>query len=155
MEREANRPAAPIIVDADATPRDCLKIIDELAEAFGREVITVASIHHRIDRPNHRVVGDEPQATDLAVVNLTVAGAIVVTQDQGLAALVLAKGAAAIAPHGEIFREDRMTMLLEERNILARWRRSGGRTKGPAPRSKADNLRFATNLRKLLAGELS
>jgi uncharacterized protein YaiI (UPF0178 family) len=141
---------APIIVDADAAPRECLRIIDELAAEFGREVITVASIHHRIDRPNHRVVGDEPQATDLAVINLTRPGTIVVTQDQGLAALVLAKGAAAIAPHGEIFRDDRMDAMLEERNILARWRRSGGRTKGPSPRSKADNLRFAANLRSLL-----
>ncbi len=139
-----------IIVDADATPRTCLKIVIELAAQYDWEVTTVASINHRIDSPDHRVVGDEPQAADLAVMNLARAGDVVVTQDHGLAAMVLSKGTTALAPSGLIYENDRMTLMLEERNELARWRRGGGRTKGPAPRSPQDDRQFRASLSKLL-----
>ncbi len=139
-----------IIVDADATPRTCLKIVIELAAQYGWEVTTVASINHRIDSPDHRVVGDEPQAADLAVMNLAKTGDVVVTQDHGLAAMVLSKGTMALAPSGLIYDNERMTLMLEERNELARWRRGGGRTKGPAPRSNQDDQKFRASLSKLL-----
>ena len=139
-----------VIVDADACPRSCLKIVQKLAREYKYEVITIASFNHQIDNPNHFVVGNESQATDIAVINRTRVGDIVVTQDWGLAAMVLAKGGKAIAPNGRIFRTDQIDLLLEERNVLAKFRRAGGRTSGPAKRTPSDDLYFTKSLIELL-----
>jgi uncharacterized protein len=138
-----------VIVDADACPRNCLQIIQKLSGLYHYEVITVASFNHQIQSPNHWIVGNESQAADIKVSNLTRSGDIVVTQDWGLAAMVLAKNAKAISPTGKIFEAATIDLLLEERDILAKHRRSGGRTKGPSKRNKADDQNFETNLQKL------
>jgi uncharacterized protein YaiI (UPF0178 family) len=139
-----------IIVDADACPRACLQIAQRLAAAYGIRVITVASFNHRIENAEHIVVGNEPDAADLAVLNRTRPGDVVITQDWGLAALVLGKQARAIAPGGQIYLDSRIDRMLEERNILAKYRRGGGRTKGPSKRRPQDDNRFAANLEQLL-----
>ena len=76
---------------------------------------------------------------------------IVVTQDYGLAAMVLGKGAVAINQNGLVFSDENMDRLLMERHIGQRIRRGGGRTKGPAKRTKDDDARFEDALRKLLS----
>ena len=96
------------------------------------------------------VVGNEPQAADLAVMQLAGRGDIVVTQDWGLAALVMGKGAKAISPRGMIYEEDKMDFMLEERHFKAQFRRQGGRTKGPAAWSLDDSKRFQRNLERML-----
>jgi uncharacterized protein YaiI (UPF0178 family) len=142
--------ATRVIIDADACPRTCLQIVDKLARVYHFEVITVASFNHRFGHTHHQVTGDEPQATDIAIINQVREGDIVVTQDWGLAAMVLGKRASAIAPGGRIFNDDQMDLLLEERNILAKFRRGGGRTRGPAKRTSGDDYRFETNFLTLL-----
>lgn len=111
----------------------------------------MASFNHRINNPIHLVVGDESQAADITVVNQTQPGDIVITQDWGLAAMVLAKQAHALSPQGRIYEPDQMDSLLEERHLLAEYRRSGGRTKGPAKRTRNDDERFMENFRKVLS----
>ena len=140
-----------VIIDADACPRSCLRLVQDLAPDYGYQVVTVASFNHVIDNPLHLVVGDEPQATDIAIINRTQANDIVVTQDWGLAAMVLGKQAAAIAPNGKIFDEQQIELLLEQREVLAKYRRGGGRTRGPAKRGQDDERRFAEGFRKLIA----
>ncbi len=127
-----------------------MQIAQKLAEQFNFKLITVASFNHRILNENHLVVGDESQATDIAIANLTQAGDIVITQDWGLAALILGKKAHAISPRGRIYSSDQIDLLLEERNLLAKFRNSGGRTKGPSKHSKDDDQIFEANLVKLL-----
>ncbi|HBF37571.1 MAG TPA: hypothetical protein DDW50_09650 [Firmicutes bacterium] len=139
-----------IIIDADACPKNCLQIIEKLSGFYHYEVITVASFDHQIHSPNHYIVGNESQAADIMVSNLTHSGDIIVTQDWGLAAIVLAKNAKAISPTGKIFESTTIDLLLEERDILAKHRRSGGRTKGPSKRNKNDDQNFENNLRKLI-----
>ncbi len=127
-----------------------MQIAQKLARDYNYELITVASFNHQIPNENHFVVGDESQATDIAVANLTQTGDIVITQDWGLAALVLGKKARAISPRGRIYTADQIDLLLEERNLLAKYRSSGGRTKGPSKHSKDDDRLFESNLLKLL-----
>ncbi|MGE5606441.1 MAG: YaiI/YqxD family protein [Bacteroidota bacterium] len=122
----------------------------KLAGQYNYEFVTVASFNHLILNENHHVVGDESQAADIAVANLTQPGDIVITQDWGLAALVLGKKARAISPRGRIFTTEQIDLLLEERNLLAKYRKSGGRTKGPAKHSKNDDRLFESNLLKLI-----
>jgi uncharacterized protein YaiI (UPF0178 family) len=139
-----------VIVDADACPASVLKICRQVTREFGIPLWTVASFHHQIESEKHITVGDAPEETDIAVANAARAGDVVVTQDWGLAALVIGKGAAAVSPNGRIYRPESIPFLLEERSLKARLRRSGTRTKGPAKRSPADDQRFTAALYKLL-----
>lgn len=144
-----------VIVDADACPKSCLQTVKKLARRFGFQVITVASFNHNIDNEEHVIVGNEKDAADLAVVNRTEAGDIVVTQDWGLAALILGKQGRAIAPNGSVYRDSRIDNMLEERSLLAKFRRSGGRTKGPSKRSPEDDARFEANFRRMVEESMS
>jgi len=144
-----------IIVDADACPRSVLGICRKAASRLGIPLWTVASFKHRLDADQHIVVGDSPQEADIAIVNAAEEGDVVVTQDWGLAAMVLARGARALSPSGRIFCPETIPFLLEEREIKARFRRGGGRTRGPAKRTPADDRRFGASLYHLLGGDLS
>jgi hypothetical protein len=139
-----------IIVDADATPKNVLDICRQVAKLFPVSLVTVASFNHQIESNWHVVVGNSPQETDMQVANLTDRGDIVVTQDWGLAAIVLGKGAVALSPSGQIFRAETIGFLLEERELKARFRRSGGRTKGPRKRTAEDDRKFRKSLCRLL-----
>ena len=77
------------------------------------------------------------------------------TQDWGLAALVLSKKASAISPTGIEYNPEKMTFMLEEREIKAKFRRNGGRTKGPAKRTTADDLKFKQTLEKMVLRSIS
>ncbi|MFD2371974.1 DUF188 domain-containing protein [Brevibacillus sp. GCM10020057] len=141
---------ARVLIDADACPRQALAIVQELCGEYGWNYYTYASFHHQLVGPNHITVDAGPQAVDTRLANDARAGDIVVTQDIGLAALILGKKAFALSPHGMIFDPQRIEFHLEERNEKARFRRGGGRTKGPAARTRQDDLRFAEALRSLL-----
>lgn len=146
-----NVPHKKIIVDADACPRSIREIITACAKKFSWEMITVASFNHQITgEQQHITVGNEDQAADLAVLRITGKNNIVVTQDWGLAALVLGKGAEAISPRGIIYDEKKIDFLLEERYLKAKFRRGGGKTKGPSVWKKEDDERFRNNLEKLM-----
>ncbi|MBM7856081.1 uncharacterized protein YaiI (UPF0178 family) [Desulfohalotomaculum tongense] len=139
-----------IIVDADACPKKVLNICQKTAVENDIEFWTVASFNHHIESPHHIMVGNNSQEADIRIANLCSGGDIVVTQDWGLAAVVLGRGAAALSPWGKIFRAETIDFLLEEREVKAKLRRAGGRTKGPGKRTKEDDKRFARSLQKLI-----
>lgn len=140
-----------IIVDADACPRKVKSIIVTLSKKYNTEVIMVASFNHNITGEFQViVVGNEPQSVDLAVINLTRKNDIVVTQDWGLAAVILGKGAQAISPLGMLYKNEKIEFLLEQRHLKAKIRRSGGRTKGPAARTGDDDEVFKSAFEELL-----
>jgi len=142
-----------VLIDADACPRQALAIAQELCREYGWSCFTYASFHHQLSGPNHITVDAGPQAVDTRLANDTRAGDIVVTQDIGLAALILGKQASSLTPHGLIFDPEHIAFHLEERNEKARFRRGGGRTRGPAARTRVDDQRFAEALRFLLEKE--
>lgn len=139
-----------VVVDADACPRACLQVLQKHKKSWNYRLLTIASVDHQINNPDHIVVGKGADAADLAVINNTSRGDIVVTQDWGLAALILGKGALAISPSGRIYSEQNIDFLLQERFLKARHRRAGGRTKGPAARTSQDDQRFEKSFMKLL-----
>lgn len=139
-----------IIIDADAAPRQVMQICKKATGHFSVQLVTVASFNHVIDSDCHLMVSDEPQATDIRVANLTERGDLVVTQDWGLAALVLAKGAVVLTPKGRVFQNKEITFLLEKRETMSKIRRSGKRVRGPKKRRRVDDKRFEKNLYKWL-----
>ncbi|KIL41712.1 hypothetical protein SD70_04875 [Gordoniibacillus kamchatkensis] len=140
-----------IFVDADACP-----VKDEIAEtarAFDRLAVMVASHDHRLE-PREGVqivqVDRSDQAVDLYIANHIRRGDVLVTQDFGLAALALAKGAACLSTRGQRFEDGMIDYLLERRGESARRRRGGQRTKGPKAFTAGDREQFLHGLTKLL-----
>ena len=139
-----------IIVDADACPKSVLRVSMKIGHQYGIQVWTVASFHHNIQSDHPIVVGDDPQEADIKIINMTEDGDIVITQDWGLAAVVLAKGARCLSPIGREFRSEKIEFLLEEREIKNKLRRSGERTRGPKKRTLGDDRRFEASLVRIL-----
>jgi uncharacterized protein YaiI (UPF0178 family) len=140
-----------IIIDADACPKEVLASCIRLGERFGIEIFTVANFNHLVQSPHHIVVGDNPQEADIMIANLTQAGDIVVTQDWGLAALVIGKGAACLSPSGREYKQETIDFMLEEREAKAKFRRGGNRTKGPKKRAAEDDANFLFNLERIIS----
>ena len=143
-----------ILVDADACP--VKQIIVRLAKQNNIPVTMLTDTSHELDDGYSKIITVDKQAdsVDYALMGLLKCEDIVVTQDFGLAAMVIGKGARAVNQNGLIFTDANMDSLLMERHIGAKVRRSGGRTKGNAKRTKEDNAKFESAFVKLLGESL-
>lgn len=152
MTRSQQTETPMILVDADATPRDALLTAERLADEFGAELVTISTINHQYDRPNHIMVDAHPQAVDMVILSKLNRERpyIVITQDYGLAALALGQGAEAVSPKGLVYTNQNIDRLLMERDISARERRRAGKMKGPSARTSEDATRFADALKSVL-----
>ena len=139
-----------IIVDADACPRAVLQICLRVGRDYALPVWTVASFNHIIESDHHVVVGNASHEADIRVMNLAQAGDVGVTQDWGLAAMLLGKGVRCLNPDGREFSTNNIEFLLEEREAKAKFRRGGGRTKGPKKRRSEDDQQFEACLQDIL-----
>jgi len=131
-----------ILVDADACP--VKEIIVRLAKERCISVTMLTDTSHRLNDGYSKVITVDKQAdsVDFTLIGLLAREDIVVTQDYGLAAMVLGKGAKAVNQNGLEYTDENIDRLLMERHLGAKVRRGGGRTKGPAKRTKADNVQF-------------
>lgn len=139
-----------IVVDADACPKNALQLCLKIGGEYSVPVWTVASFNHNVVSDHHVVVGNAPEEVDIKVVNLSAAGDVVVTQDWGLASMVLGKPAYCLSPSGREYHRENIEFLMEEREVKAKLRRGGGRTKGPAKRTPADDRNFESSLRQIM-----
>jgi uncharacterized protein YaiI (UPF0178 family) len=140
-----------IFVDADACP--VKEEILAIARKHDIDVVFVVSMAGYFDRGwnvEKIMVDSLPQAVDITIVNRMEAGDIVVTQDYGLAWLVLGKKGKAISPSGYVFTDQNIDRCLQRRQMHADARKAGIRTKGPKKRSRQDSDRFAQRFRTLL-----
>ena len=139
-----------IIVDGDACPG--ISIIENIAKKYGLELIVFCDIHHyiQLDYGEVKVVDSGFQSVDMYVVNISKEKDIVISQDYGVAAIILGKGAYVINPKGYYYNEENIDRLLEERHISQKIRRAGGRTNNPKKRTKEDDLRLEKNLIKII-----
>jgi uncharacterized protein YaiI (UPF0178 family) len=142
-----------IYIDADGAPwRD---LVIERAIRHGVRVVMVADYSHEFPSAEgvERVIVDGgADAADFAIVNRVQAGDLVITQDVGLASLVLPKEAAAISPRGFEFTEGSMGRCLARRWLHGRIRKAGGRIKGPPRFSQDDRERFLALLERKIIG---
>ncbi len=139
-----------IIVDGDGCAGR--HIIERVAKSFNIPLLIFCDIHHMIssDYAEVRLVDSGFQSVDMYVVNNCSSGDIIVTQDYGVAALCLPKGARCISPSGYIFNEENIERLLFERHIKSEIRRAGGRINSIKKRSSEDDSKFEKNLIKLI-----
>ena len=140
-----------ILVDADACP--VKTIIVRLAKQQQIPVTMLIDTSHELKDGYSKIITVDKQAdsVDYALMALLTRDDIVVTQDFGLAAMVIGKGAKAVNQNGLVFTDANMDKLLMERHIGQKIRRGGGRTKGPAKRTKEDDARFEAAFERLLS----
>ena len=91
-------------------------------------------------------------AADFAIIERLAPGDVVVTQDTGLAAMVLGRGAAAISPRGRIFQLATIDAELEFRHAEQKHRRAGGARAGRRSSTDEDREHFVEVLERLLDG---
>ncbi len=143
-----------IWIDADAFPGVIKEILFRAAERLQIDTTLVAN---RLLRPPPsrfiRAV-QVPAGFDVAdahIVAQVAGGDLVVTADIPLAAAVLARGAHALNPRGELYTQANIAERLSMRNFLEELRSSGVQTGGPAAFSQADRQAFGAALDRFLA----
>ena len=139
-----------ILVDADACP--VKQIIVCVAKKNQIPVTMLIDTSHKLNDGYSQIITVDKAAdsVDFALMVLLSKDDVVVTQDYGLAAMALGKGARVINQNGMIYTNDNIDRLLMERHIGGKVRRAGGRTKGPSKRSKEDDALFELALESLI-----
>ncbi|MBQ7784664.1 MAG: YaiI/YqxD family protein [Clostridia bacterium] len=141
-----------ILVDADACP--VIRIVERVAKAHGMPVTLLCDTNHVLtsDYSDVKVIGAGADAVDFALINLCRCSDIVVTQDYGVAALALCKGAYAIHQSGGLYTQDSIDQMLMERHLArkARMGKDKHHLKGPKKRTKEEDEAFETAFRNLL-----
>ncbi|MCZ2257715.1 YaiI/YqxD family protein [Sporosarcina sp. G11-34] len=140
---------ATILIDADACP-----VVNEtirISKTFGYRCILICDTTHEIHREGAEtvIVSKGADAVDFVLVNRVQKGDIVVTQDYGLAAMVLAKRGHPIDQNGRWYTNDNIDQLLYARHKAQKVRMAGGRLRGPKKRSKESDLKFVKSLTEL------
>lgn len=145
-----------ILVDADACP--VKDIIVDIASEFNLKVLMFSNINHEININNPNVeifrVDAGADIADFKIANATMIGDIVVTQDYGLATMILAKSALAISPRGLIYTNENIDNLLMSRHINKVNRRQKKYSSIPK-RKNSDDEQFKNNFYKLVKDSLS
>lgn len=138
-------------IDADACP--VVDIAIRTAAKHGVDVTLVCDDAHHMQRQGAKTitVARGADSADLMLVNLVQKGDLVVTQDYGLAALCLARGARPMDQNGRVYDNDNIDSLLGMRHVAAKVRRGGGRLKGPPKREKQQDEWFRETLERLLS----
>ena len=140
-----------VYIDADACP--VTRIAERVAKERGIPVVLLCDTNHVLnsDYSEIRVIGAGADAVDIALINLCQRGDIVVTQDYGVAALALGKGAKAIHQSGRWYTDENIDGLLMERHMVKVARRkSKNHLKGPAKRTEEDDRRFEESFQRMI-----
>lgn len=143
-----------LFIDADACPvtREAISI----ARSHGWQVTIVANSTQNLERYAARkgveavTVSGGRDAADFAIIERLNAGDVVVSQDIGLAAMALGRGAKALSPRGRTFSLATIDAEMEVRHAEARERRAGRRHKGPSPFEDEDREHFEVILERTL-----
>jgi len=141
-----------IFVDADACP--VVRQTIEAARRHGLPVTLLCDTNHVLtsDYASVEVVSAGADAVDFQLVNRCKRGDIVVTQDYGVAAMALGRGAHPIHQSGMWYTDQNIDGLLAERHLhkKARMAHSRHHLKGPKKRAPEDDARFSESLERLI-----
>lgn len=141
-----------ILVDADACP--VVSIVEHVASKYRIPVILLCDTNHVLQSAYSevKVIGAGADAVDFALVGLCQKGDLVVTQDYGVAAMILGKGAYGIHQSGKWYTDENIDRMLMERHISKKVRRSKLKhhLKGPVKRTAEDDTRFEESLERLI-----
>ncbi|WP_299145307.1 DUF188 domain-containing protein [uncultured Dialister sp.] len=136
-----------ILIDGDGCP--VIRETERAASLFGLEVFIFCDTSHSIRSDKSRVilVDQGRDAADWAIISKVKEGDVAVTQDYGLASLVLSRKAFAFHQDGWQYTEENIEGLLQQRYEAAKARRSSkNHMEGPAKRDRKQNEIFFQRL---------
>lgn len=141
-----------LLIDADGCP--VVDIAVHLCRKHQISCLLLCDTAHTMNRDGAQtlVLDKGADSVDFALANRVQPGDIVVTQDYGLASMCLAKGARVLHQDGWRYTEYNIQALLFQRHESGKYRRSGGRVKGPRKRTKQQDKDFEAALQTLLQG---
>ena len=141
-----------ILIDADACP--VIQIAEKVAIKYNISVTLICDTNHILnsDYSEVIVVSAGADAVDYRLINICHKGDIVITQDYGVAAMALAKGAYSIHQSGRWYTNENIDQMLMERHINKKARRTSAKNhiKGPRKRTEEDDKRFAESFEKIV-----
>ena len=135
-----------ILIDADGCP--VVDITLHIGQKYNIKTIIMCDTSHIFNKKGVEtlVFSKGCDSVDFALVNKVSKGDIIVTQDYGLAAMVLSKGGYPINQNGMIYTNENIDQLLFTRHISKKIRKSGQKIKGPRKRTKEDDIKFKNSL---------
>jgi uncharacterized protein YaiI (UPF0178 family)/DNA polymerase III epsilon subunit-like protein len=148
--RKAKTAPFKLYIDADGCP-----VINQALGAAARrhvESFLVCDTAHVFSRRGATTITVDKGAdsADFAIVAKIAPGDLVITQDYGLAAMCLTKGAWVMDQNGMRYTAENIDGLLAQRAEATRIRRAGGRQRGPAKRTAEQNEAFMTAFQALM-----
>lgn len=146
-----------LFIDGDASP--VKNDVIELANHYGLNVQLVTSVDHYTTKeyPDFVTITYVDKGQDMAdfrIVSLIKKGDILVTQDYGLASLVLTK-ARVIHHVGWEYTTSNIDQLLASRFHSSQLRKAGHRTKGPRPYSEEQRQTFRKLINEIIKEQLA
>ena len=145
-----------IYVDADACP--VVDIVEKTAIKYQIPVTLLCDTNHVLTSGYSEVivVGAGADAVDYKLISLCHRGDIVVSQDYGVAAMALGKGAYAIHQSGKWYTDENIDQMLMERHLNKKARRASQKNhfKGPKKRTGEDDERFAQSFEQMVKAAL-
>ena len=142
-----------IWIDADACPKDVKELVFRASARLSLPVCLVANRALALPPSPLITLVRVRLGSDVAdsyIAQHVEAADIVVTADIPLAAQVVARGAIAIDPRGDLYTAATVGERLAMRNLREELRWAGAVTGGPAAYSPADRRRFAHAFNRLL-----
>ena len=141
-----------VFVDADACP--VVGIIEKVAKEYNVPVTLLCDTNHVLsaDYSEVIVVGAGADAVDYKLISICHKGDIVVSQDYGVAAMALGKGAYAIHQSGKWYTNENIDQMLMERHLNKKARRASRKNhlKGSRKRTSEDDERFRESFEKMI-----
>lgn len=141
-----------IVVDADACP--VIKQVEEVAKKYKIHVELFCDTNHELysNYASVHMVDAGADAVDFAIVRRCQRGDVVVTQDYGLAAMILGKGAFVIHQSGWEYTNYNIDQLLQERHMAKEARRTMKGKKYPKGKGKRkeETTYFVVELERML-----
>ena len=141
-----------VFIDADACP--VVSIVENISKKYNIPVTLLCDTNHVLTSEYSEVivVGAGADAVDYKLISICHRGDIVVSQDYGVAAMALGKGAFAIHQSGKWYTNDNIDQMLMERYLNKKARRSSHKNhrKGPKKRTEEDDERFAQSFEKMI-----
>lgn len=137
-------------IDGDACP--VVDVIVRVGKKRHLPVILVKNIHHQYDREDLEIqtVSGGPDSVDFHILAQMKPGDVVITQDTGLAALVMARNGYAIHPIGREFTNENIDNLMDRRYTGQLMRRKHGvYPKGHKAKKEPDTV-FEASLKAML-----
>ena len=142
-----------IYVDCDACP--VKDITEKIAKEKNIPLCLVTDVNHIIksDYAEVLTVSQGADSVDIDLINRVKKGDIVISQDYGVAAMALGKGAFAIGNSGLIYTNENIERLLFERFLGKKQRNSPKKRahfKAIKKRCPADDAEFENSLREII-----